>query len=118
MGEIHLEGLEFFAHHGFHQEEQKLGNRYIVDILLKTDFGVAATEDQLAGTVDYESIYRVVSGVMNQKSKLLEHLAYLINQSILQTFSQVSQVEVKVSKFNPPIGGICAKASVRLKSTR
>ncbi|RZK29989.1 MAG: dihydroneopterin aldolase, partial [Hymenobacter sp.] len=32
MGQIALEGLEFFAFHGYYDEEQKIGNKYGVDI--------------------------------------------------------------------------------------
>jgi dihydroneopterin aldolase len=36
MGKITLEGLEFFAFHGYYDEEQKIGNKYGVDITIET----------------------------------------------------------------------------------
>jgi dihydroneopterin aldolase len=33
-GKITLEGMEFFAHHGYYQEEQKIGNKFAVDIMI------------------------------------------------------------------------------------
>jgi hypothetical protein len=30
----------------------------------------------------------------------------------------VHQVEVKISKFNPPIGGVCKKATVTVMQSR
>lgn len=117
MGKIQLEGLEFFAHHGYYQEEQKLGNRYSVDITLDTEFGEAASADELNGTVNYEEVYQIISDVMSQNTKLLEHIAHKINQSIINRFPQVDKVETKVSKHNPPLNGICKVASVTLTAT-
>lgn len=37
LGTISLEGLEFFAYHGFYDEEQKVGNKYSLDITIHTD---------------------------------------------------------------------------------
>lgn len=118
MGKIQLEGLEFFAHHGYHHEEQKLGNRYTVDVSLFTEFGQAATHDDISGTVNYEEVYRIISQIMSRNTRLLEHIAHQINQQILDKFAQVEKVEVKVCKHNPPLKGICNLASVTLSATR
>ena len=118
MGKIQLEGLEYFAHHGYHHEEQKVGNRYTVNISLVTDFGVAATHDDISGTVNYEEVYQIISGIMSENTKLLEHIGYKINKAILDKFAQVKTVEVKVSKHNPPLKGICEYSSITLSTSR
>ena len=58
MGQIALEGMEFFAFHGFYDEEQKIGNKYGVDLYLTTDLKRAATSDDLHETVNYEYFMR------------------------------------------------------------
>ena len=118
MGKIALEGLEFFAFHGYHIEEQKTGNRYNVDVVVETDFNLASLEDDLTGTVDYTSLYKIVYAEMQQPSKLLEHIANRISIKILAHFLTVEKVEITVSKFNPPIGGICQRAYVTLIKER
>ena len=115
MGIISLEGLAFFAYHGFYAEEQKVGNRYSVDVHVTTDFSIAASEDRLSQTVNYEKIYEVVTQVMAQKHKLLEHIAHSIIEKIRMQYPQIEEVNVSVSKFNPPIGGVCERSRVRLK---
>jgi dihydroneopterin aldolase len=35
-GTVSLEGMAFFARHGFYEEERTLGNRYEVDIAVET----------------------------------------------------------------------------------
>ena len=118
MGVIKLEGLEYFSHHGYHHEEQKLGNRYTVDIELHADVSNAAEFDQLDGTVNYEHIYKLISNVMKVNAKLLEHIAHQINEKVLGEISSVQKVITKVSKHNPPLKGICRVASVTLVGDR
>lgn len=117
-GKITLEGMEFFAHHGFYQEEQIIGNKFAVDIMVITDLTDAAEHDALAETINYETLYKIIRHVMNEPTKLLEHLGKRIIDTVLEEFPQVSKVKVKVSKYNPPVGGICQKATVSLTETR
>lgn len=115
MGQIALEGMEFFAFHGFYDEEQKIGNKYGVDLNIQTDLHAAAASDNLGETVNYERLYLLVLKEMAQPARLLEHLGYRIIEGIIQEFPFVQQVQVSVSKFNPPLGGICHKAKVTLE---
>jgi dihydroneopterin aldolase len=115
MGTIALEGLEFFSYHGFYAEEQKIGNKYSVDIVVTTDFSEAAYRDRLSATVNYEDLYRITAGVMQRSARLLEHIAHQIIQDIRAKYPDLLSIEVSVSKFNPPIGGVCHRAKITLK---
>jgi dihydroneopterin aldolase len=117
-GKIRLEGMEFYAHHGYFKEEQVLGNRFTVDIELETDYVEAAINDDLSKTADYTKVYSIISKVMGTKVSLLEHLAFKINTEVLALLPSVVSVSVTVSKQNPPIGGVCAAAKVSLASHR
>jgi dihydroneopterin aldolase len=112
MGLISLEGMEFFAYHGYYDEEQKIGNKYSIDLTIETDLSNAAESDRLKDTINYEELYRLVLEVMQTKHRLLEHVAHDIIEKIKVTFNSVQKVTVGVSKFNPPIGGICERAKV------
>ena len=114
MGTIALEGLEFFAYHGFHDEEQRIGNRYQVDIQVVSDFSEAAENDKLKYTVNYADLYEIIVEVMKIKARLLEHIAQLIILNVRKRYPNIEKVEVSVSKFNPPIGGVCTRAKVTL----
>ena len=118
MSLIRLEGLEFFAHHGYHHEEQKLGNRYTIDISMSLDVTQAAENDDLEGTVNYERVYRIIAMIMTENTKLLEHIAHKINTQVMTEFSKLNYVESVVSKHNPPLKGICKVASVTLRQDR
>jgi len=115
MGTISLEGLEFFAYHGFYDEEQKIGNKYSVDITVTTDFTEAARRDKLSATVNYEELYRITHAAMQRPARLLEHIAHTIIGEIRKKYPDVVSVEVSVSKFNPPVGGVCHRARITLR---
>lgn len=115
MGKVSLEGMEFYARHGYYEEERKIGNKYRVDVTLELDFRGAAEEDKLEGTVNYEKVYELVKEVMAINALLLEHLAGKMVKSIKNHFPQVSKVLVKISKYNPPIKGLCEKATVEME---
>lgn len=114
MGLISLEGMEFFSYHGYYDEEQKIGNKYAIDVTIETDLQKAAKTDKLRETINYEEVYRLVAAVMRQRHRLLEHVAYEIINQVRAAFHDVKHVKVAVSKFNPPIGGVCAKAKVEI----
>lgn len=118
ISRIALEGLEFHAFHGVYPHERESGNWFEVDVAVDTDFSMAAQTDELSGTVDYELIYRVVKDEMDKPSKLLETVGENIVDEILKRFAKVTNVELKISKINPPIGGKAKKATVFISKKR
>lgn len=114
-GEVALEGMEFYARHGYYEEERKIGNKYTVDVSMTLDMQEAVAEDKLEGTVNYEKVYKLVTEVMTVDASLLEHLAGKLVKKIRATFSEVESVKVRISKHNPPIKGLCRKATVSLE---
>lgn len=115
MGKVSLEGMEFYAKHGYYEEERTIGNKYSVDVTLEVDFSEAASDDTLEGTINYERVYEIVQDVMGKEAKLLEHLAGKMIKALREAFSEVKRVQVKVSKHNPPIKGLCHKATIELE---
>jgi 7,8-dihydroneopterin aldolase/epimerase/oxygenase len=106
IGTVRLKNAVFYAHHGVMQEEHRLGGRYEVDVSIDVDFEEAARTDDLAATVDYETIYRLVEKiVIRNRFYLIERLAYLIAHQVRETYPSVVSVEVAVRKPNPPVGG-------------
>jgi 7,8-dihydroneopterin aldolase/epimerase/oxygenase len=118
IGKIALEGLEFHAFHGVYPHERESGNFFEVDITVETDFTLAAEEDDLSGTVNYESLFRIVKEEMDEPSKLLETVAEKIVAHVFEFLPSVLSVELKISKLNPPIGGKCRSSSVFVSRKR
>lgn len=115
MGTIALEGLEFFAYHGYYPEEQLIGNKYALDITVQTDFHEAARHDKLSETVNYATLYQIATKVMKEPAKLLEHIAFKVIENIREHYPNVANITVKVSKFNPPVGGVCARSVITME---
>lgn len=115
MGKVSLEGMEFYARHGYYEEERIIGNKYSVDVTIELDFSDAADSDKLDGTVNYERVYEIVAGVMAVDALLLEHLAGKIISELRASFPRIKSSLVRVSKYNPPIKGLCHRAVVELK---
>lgn len=117
-GRVALEGLEFHAFHGVYPHERESGNWFEVDIAVETDFSAAAFQDDLSGTVNYETLFAIVKEEMDKPSKLLETVAGKIIDDILQELPVVQSVDIKISKVNPPIGGKCKRATVQVFKKR
>ena len=115
MHTIALEGMEFFAYHGFLAQEREIGNRYLVDLLIQTNFATAAQNDTLQNTIDYSKLYQITANVMSKPSKLLEHLAQQIAEQALSMFPNIERIKISVAKQNPPIGGVCQWAKVSIE---
>jgi len=111
-GKVALEGLEFHAYHGVYPHERSSGNKFEVDVVIDTQFSDSAFRDELTGTINYEDLYAIVKEVMGKPAKLLETVGHSIAEQALAFFPTAKMVEVKISKLNPPIGGVCRKASV------
>ena len=120
MDRIELSELVFFGTHGANPEENALGQRFGVDLAVWLDLSQAARSDELADTVSYSALYRLVRAeVEGEPSKLLEHLAGRILRSVLAHDPRIRKVRVTVSKLNPPLKGSAAgKASVTVERDR
>ncbi len=118
-GIVRLINAVFYAHHGVHQEEHKIGGRYEVDVALYFDFSEAARTDSLESTVDYARTYQVIeSMVVGRRYYLIERLAFEIAHGLLEQFTQLDAVEVTVRKHNPPVGGTCDRAEAIYRCER
>jgi len=114
MGQLVLENMEFYAHHGHFKEEQIIGGHFSVDLVIDTDLTAVAASDNLSDTVDYSRIYEAVKTEMALPSKLLEHVAKRIIDAVYMVSADIKKVTVTVSKLNPAIGGKMDKFSVIL----
>ena len=116
MAILSLEGMEFFSYHGCFPEEQLTGTHFLIDLHLHIDTTAAEASDNLKKTIDYQSVYNTVKEQMAQHSKLIEHVGRRILNAVCAAFPVIEHAEVKVTKFNPPIGGKLHGVSITLSS--
>ncbi len=118
MGRILINSLEFRAFHGYFREEQQIGGKYLVDIEIETNFREAATNDRLDGTINYADITNLVGEEMKVKSKLIEHVANRIAEKIMDKFSEIEHVQIKLTKMAPPLKEKVKSVSVIIEKKR
>ncbi len=114
MGNIEIEGMEFYAYHGHYEEEQIVGNRFLIDLKIETDCRKAAESDAIEDAVNYQTAYKIIKSEMKKKSNLLENIAGRILDAIYEKLDNLKSVTVKVSKMNPPMGGKIKKVSITM----
>ena len=95
---IELAGLVVFGHHGYLEEERRLGQRFLVDLWVDVD-ETAAGSDQIADTVDYRRLAGLVREVFTGPERLLlEGLAGAVAEGVLGRFAAAERVRVRVRK--------------------
>ncbi|AST05850.1 dihydroneopterin aldolase [Anoxybacillus flavithermus] len=116
---IYVQQMEFYGYHGVFPEENKLGQRFYVDVIIETNLRKAGVTDDLSETVNYAHIYDICQTIVEGKPfKLIEAVAERIAEQILCAYTTVSSCTVKVTKPNPPIKGHYAYVAVEITRGR
>lgn len=112
MGQLNLEGMAFYAHHGYYTEERKRGNNYLVDVQISYHMDKAGESDLLSDALNYEVVYQICQRHMDTPRHLIETVAKGIAGEIKETFPETEYVRVEVKKLKPELGGPLQYASV------
>lgn len=111
---IFLRQLRFHAFHGVLDQERRVGNDYVINVVAECNFAHAMQTDELEDTVNYAEIYRVVKEEMAVPSKLLEHVAGRIGERLFNEFPSLQSLDISIMKVNPPFGADCEGAGVEV----
>lgn len=111
---VAIEGAEFFAFHGFYDEEQKAGNTFIVDLEV-TLSNEDLSKDDIRHTLNYEQLYEICKAEMHITQRLIETVAYNILKIVQNKFSDVTNARVKIQKIAPQLGGKVAKSVIEMQ---
>ncbi|RBW67662.1 dihydroneopterin aldolase [Bacillus taeanensis] len=119
MDKIHLNEMAFYGYHGVLPEENKLGQRFFVDLILGLNLKNAGLTDDLKKTVNYAEAYETVRSIVEGKRRqLVEAVAEGIAKEIFDAFPIVEEVKVKVVKPDPPIRGHYRSVAVEITRKR
>jgi dihydroneopterin aldolase len=119
LDKIYVNKMEFYGYHGVFPEENRLGQRFMVDLAVSVDLSMAGKTDELEFSVNYGELYQVCKEVVEGKPcKLVEAVAEKIAISILGSFPLVNDVTVKVIKPDPPIPGHYKSVAVEITRGR
>ncbi len=115
MGKIIIEEMEFYAFHGHYQEEQIVGNRFLVDLEMEADLTDAADSDNLNDAVNYQQAYQIIKNEMRRtKSNLLENIGKRILDALFTEMEGIEKASIRVRKLNPPMGGPIKSVGIKM----
>ena len=115
---IFVNDIQLHAYHGVMPQEQLTGNDYLVSVSAQYPIYKAITTDDVQHTLNYAMVYDIVKEEMGISSKLVEHVAGRIAQHLMKQFADISAVQVRITKLNPPMGAQCAGAGVEVEMAR
>ncbi|MEH7115175.1 dihydroneopterin aldolase [Neobacillus niacini] len=119
MDKIFVNQMEFYGYHGVFPEETKLGQRFIVDLMVLVDLKKAGETDELEFSVSYADLFLVCKEIVEGKPfKLVEAVAENIAKTVLEQFPLVTEATVKVIKPDPPIPGHYQSVAVEITRGR
>lgn len=100
---IELDGLEAYGYHGVYDFEKKAGQKFIIDLVVWTDFTRAAGSDDIGDAISYVDLADIaVNTVAGPSFDLIETLAAAVADRI-NAVAGVIAVEVTVHKPDAPI---------------
>ncbi len=115
---IELKGMAFYANHGCYSEEKITGNRFEVDLRLRTNDTLAATTDNIHDALNYQDAYNIVAEQMAITANLLENVAERILSALFAHYTRLEWAAVTVAKLNPAMGGLINRVQVTIEQDR
>ena len=113
-GFVFLKDVRFHAFHGVMPQERMVGADFLVNLRIGYPLAKAMETDGIGDTLNYAETYALVEKEMKQPSKLLEHVAGRIVQSISRRFPLVTSIDLTLMKQNPPMGADAEGAGVEI----
>jgi len=101
-GRILIRGLRCRGRQGTTPADQQQAHDYLVDVTLSVDIADAVARDDLAAALDISSVAACVrEEVARQPRVLVERITSDVARALLERFSRVTEVRVKVEKPEP-----------------
>lgn len=119
MDTIIMKNMGFFGYHGVMKEEESLGQKFFIDVLLFLDTKEAGLLDSVDKTVSYAEAFQIVQHHAEVKRyKLLEALAEHIAMDLLDQYELLCSVEVEIRKPEAPVPGLFDHMGVHIQRDR
>lgn len=113
--EIHIEELEVFANHGVFPEETRLGQKFLISLILYTDSRNAGKTDCLEKSVDYGEVSKFVTEyTKSHPCRLIEAAAEHLAEELLLRYELLKGVTLELKKPWAPVGLPLKTVSVKI----
>lgn len=116
---IILKDLGFYGYHGLFSEENRLGQRFVIDLTCGVDLSAAGHSDQISGTISYATLYdEVKAGFEARRYNLIEALGQGIVDRLFAAFPDLGWIKIRVKKPEAPIAMVRGEAAIELHRHR
>ena len=109
---LKIENIKLWARVGVLDEERELGQLFILDIFLWTDFEKCTIHDDNKKTVDYSKLVQILK---EQSKKIYCFTIEKYSDAILEIINKnfkLTKIKIILTKCNPPITGFDGKVSI------
>ncbi|MBR5578918.1 MAG: 2-amino-4-hydroxy-6-hydroxymethyldihydropteridine diphosphokinase [Lachnospiraceae bacterium] len=101
---IRIKGLKIYAYHGVFPEEKELGQFFVIDCEITTDFIKAARKDDLNYSIHYGEVCLFIEKEFTRtKYDLIETAAVNTAEALLNNFYGIKSLILEVKKPEAPI---------------
>ncbi|MDG5473801.1 dihydroneopterin aldolase [Jeotgalibacillus sp. ET6] len=119
MDKIKVNEMEFYGYHGVFPEENKLGQRFRVNVILELDLRKPGHSDHVEDSINYGEVYTLCKEVVEgEPYQLIESVADRIASGLLGQFEKLVQCTIEVIKPDPPIRGHYQSVAVEITRSR
>jgi len=116
---INVTKLALFAYHGVNDEEQRLGQRFYIDMSLIVAPVSATKSDRLEDTISYGDVIHCAEDVfLEKKYRTIERAANAIGSAIMEQFPTIQNLSVTVHKPSAPVAAIFDDVAVTVDFSR
>jgi 7,8-dihydroneopterin aldolase/epimerase/oxygenase len=114
-----IKDLELYGFHGYFDEEQRLGQKFLFNVHAKLAPAETHLSDRFKASVRYDQLIEEVERISNQtKFRTLEALCETIARGLIKRFDRITSIAVIVSKASPPISQALERVSVEIQLDR
>ncbi len=105
LDRINIRNLEVFGRHGVFPEENRLGQKFIINAMLYVPVREAGLKDDLTKSVHYGEVSHFMTNYMTEHTfGLIEAVAEQLAKAVLLRFPLLQQITLEISKPWAPIG--------------
>ena len=116
---IRVTRIAVFGRHGLLPEEAVLGQRFYISLEARLDLGEAGSSDDVAGTVSYADLTQIAVEIATERRfNLIEALAETIAATILNRFTRLETIAVRIDKPSAPVPAILEGVSIEIVRSR
>lgn len=116
---INVTKLALFAYHGVNDKEQRLGQRFYIDMSLIVAPVSANKSDRLEDTISYEDVIHCAEDAfLEKKYRTIERAANAVGSAIMEQFPTIQNLSVTVHKPSAPVAAIFDDVAVTVDFSR